>query len=136
AFQDRLANLRFQRQCLVGVRMQGSEESRSPWQIAFSLESSCLEDERVDVVRCDIENLIKLSQRFGETTQGLVGKRVLDEEEGVAWVEPLGFVEVRLAPVPLPSPPLEISHVFRNPAAVGQKRSRLLKVAHRGVVIL
>jgi len=48
--------------------MQGSEESRSTWQIAFSLESSCLEDERVDVVRCDIENLIKLSQRFGETT--------------------------------------------------------------------
>ena len=48
--------------------MQGSEESRSTWQIAFGLESSSLEDERVDVVRCDIENLIKLSQRFGETT--------------------------------------------------------------------
>src|SRR5437899_3031827 len=47
--------------------------------IAFGLEGSCLIDERVDVVRCDIENLIKLSQRFGETTQALVGKRVLDE---------------------------------------------------------
>src|SRR5437762_5627750 len=79
AFQDRLANLCFQRQCLVGVRMQGSEESRGTWQIAFGLEGSCLIDERVDVVRCDIENLIKFSQRFGETTQGLVGKRVLDE---------------------------------------------------------
>src|SRR2546429_9600734 len=116
--------------------MQGSEESRSMWQIAFGLERSCLIDERVDVVRCDIENLIKLSQRFGETTQGLVGKRVLDEEVDVAWVEPLGFVEVRLAPFPLASPPLEISQVFRNPAAIGQKRSGLLKVVHRHVVIL
>src|SRR5438094_6630512 len=98
--------------------MHRSKESRSTWQIALGLESSCLEDERVDVVRCDIENLIKLSQRFGETTQGLVGKRVLNEQEDVAWVEPLGFVELRLAPFPLASPPLEIGKAFRNPPLV------------------
>src|SRR5437762_10792238 len=79
AFQDRLANLCFQRQYLIGVRMQGSEQSRSTWQIAFGLEDSCLVGERVDVVRCDIENLIKLSQRFGETAKLHIGKRVLGE---------------------------------------------------------
>src|SRR5213080_2914176 len=80
--------------------MQGSEESRSTWQIAFGLEDSCLVGERVDVVRCDIENLIKLSQRFGETTKLHIGKRVLGKHCNVAGVEPLGFVEVTLAPLP------------------------------------
>ena len=61
---------------------------------------------------------------------------MLDEQVDVARVEALGFVEVRLAPVPLASPPREIGQRFRNPAAIGQKRTCLLKVTHRGVVIL
>ena len=89
-----------------------------------------------DVVRRDIENLIKLSQRFGETTKIDIGKRVLGEQGNVARVEPLGFVEVRLAPVPLASPSRDIGQRFRNPAAIRQELTCLLKVTHRGVVIL
>ena len=59
--------------------MERSEECRSPRQIALGLCNSRLVDEGIDVVRCDIENLIKLSQRFGETTKDDIGKRVLGE---------------------------------------------------------
>src|SRR5436309_12942561 len=54
----------------------------------------------------------------------------------VARVEPLGFVEVRLAPVPLALSPCNIGQRFRNPAIIGQKLTCLLKVTQRGVVIL
>ena len=57
--------------------MQGSEQRRRTRQVALGLCDSCLRHEGVDVVRCDIENLIKLSQCFGETTKVNVGKRVL-----------------------------------------------------------
>ena len=92
-------------------------------------------DECVHVVRCDIENLIKLSQCFGETTKVDIGKRVLAEQVNVARVEPLGFVKVGFAPVPLASPPLDIGQRLRNPAAIGQELTCLLKVMHRSVVI-
>ncbi len=61
---------------------------------------------------------------------------MLTEKVNVARVQPLGFVEVRLAPVPLASPPRDISERFRNPAAIRQELTRLLKVTHRSVVIL
>ena len=61
---------------------------------------------------------------------------MLGEKVNVARVESLGFVEVGLAPLPLASPPLDIGQRFRNPAAIGQKLTCLLKVTHRGVVIL
>ena len=61
---------------------------------------------------------------------------MLGEQVNVARIEPLGFVEVGLAPVPLASPPRDISQRFRNLAAIGQKLTCLLKVTHRGVVIL
>src|SRR5512132_2339791 len=54
----------------------------------------------------------------------------------VARVEPLGFVEVRLAPVPLASPPLYIGQRFKNPTAIGQELACLFKVTHRSVVVL
>ena len=92
--------------------------------------------EGIHVVRCDIENLINLSHRFWEMTTVDIGSCVLAEHGNVAWVEPLGFVEIRLAPLPLASSPLDIGQGFRNPAAVGQKRTCLLKVTHCGVVIL
>src|SRR5205809_3961263 len=64
-----------------------------------------------------------------------IGNRVLGEQVKVARVEPLGFVEIRLAPVPLASPPLQIRQRFGNPAAIGQELTCLLKITHRGVVI-
>src|SRR5215831_13393638 len=54
----------------------------------------------------------------------------------VARVKPLGFVEVPLASVPLASSPLQIGQRFKNPAAIWQELACLLKVTHRGVVIL
>ena len=49
--------------------MQRSEERRGTRQVAFGLCNSRLFREGIDVVRRNIENLIKLSQRFGETTK-------------------------------------------------------------------
>ena len=49
--------------------MQRSEERRSPRQVALGLCNSRLYAQRIEVVRCNIENLIKLSQRFGETAK-------------------------------------------------------------------
>src|SRR5205823_11783238 len=54
----------------------------------------------------------------------------------IARIESLGFVEVRLTPVPLVSSPLEISQRFGNTAAIGKGLTCLLKVPHCGVVIL
>ena len=53
--------------------MQRSEKCRGTRQIALGLCDLCLIRERNDVVRYDIENLIKLSQRFGETTKFDIG---------------------------------------------------------------
>src|SRR3989475_1738321 len=61
---------------------------------------------------------------------------MLGEQVTVARVEPLGLIEVRFAPVPLASPPRDIGQRFRNPAAIRQELTCLLKVTHRGVVIL
>ena len=47
----------------------------------------------IHVVRRNIENLVKLSQRFGETTKKHIRKRVLGEQINIARVEPLGLVE-------------------------------------------
>src|SRR5215813_10245163 len=51
-------------------------------------------------------------------------------------VEPFGFVEIRLATIPLALPPRDIGQRLRNPAAIRQKLTCLLKVTHGGVVIL
>ena len=116
--------------------MERSEERRGTRQVALSLCDIRLFREGIHVVGCDIKNLIKLSQRFGKTTRADIRKRVLAEQVHVAWVEPLGFVEIRLAPVPLASPPRDIGQRFRNPAAIRQELTCLLKVTHGGVVIL
>src|SRR5882724_13397123 len=115
--------------------MQRREECSGTRQVALGLCNTRLCHERIDVVRCDIENLIELSQRFGETKKTDIGIRVLGKQVNVARVEPLGFDEVRVAPVPLASPPCDISEGLRNPAAIWQKLTCLLKVMHRRVVI-
>src|SRR4030095_9359436 len=115
--------------------MQRSEERSGPRQVALGLCDNSLEHERVHVVRCDIENLIKFSQGFGKTTKSDIGLGVLAEQVGVARVEPLGFVKVGFAPVPLASSPLDIGERFRNLTAIGQELTRLLKITYRSVVI-
>src|SRR5204863_8784381 len=99
--------------------MQRSEECGGPRQVPFDLCDNCFRHERVHVVRCDIENLVKFSQGFGETTWALVGLGVLAEKEGVARVEALGFDKVGLATVPLTLSPLDVSQGYRNPADIG-----------------
>ena len=78
---------------VVGLRMKRSEDRRGTWQVPLGLCDNRLYRESIQVVRCDIENLIKLSQRFRETTKTDIGNRVLGEYVNVARVEPLGFVE-------------------------------------------
>jgi hypothetical protein len=116
--------------------VQRGEECRGPRKITLGLVDIRLCGECIQVVRGDVENLIKLSQRFGKTTKIDIGKRVLGEQLNVARVEPLGFVDVTLTLVPLTSPPRDISKLLRNPAAIGHQLTCLLKVMHRGVVIL
>ena len=60
---------------------------------------------------------------------------MLAEQVNIARVEPLGLVEIRLAPVPLAAPPRDIGQQLRNLAAVGQELTCLFKVTHCGVVI-
>src|SRR4029077_13618564 len=106
--QDCLVNLCFQRVRLAGVRVERSEERRGTRQVVLGLCNRRLEREDIHVVGYDIKKLIKLSQRLGKTTKEDIGKRVLGEEVNVARVEPLGFVEIRLASIPLTSPPRNI----------------------------
>src|SRR5437667_12661042 len=115
--------------------MERGEKRCSTRQVAVGLCNTRLFCEGIDVVRYDIENLIELSQRFGEKTKTDIGIRVLGKQVNVARVEPLGFDEVRLAPVPLAAPPRDVGQRFRNPAAIRQKLTCLLKIMHRGVVI-
>src|SRR5438132_13853229 len=99
--------------------MERSEDRRCSWQIALGLCDNRLSRERVHVIRCDIENLIKFSQGFGKTTQHHIKKPLLAEKVGVARVEALGLVKVGFAPVPLTSPPRNIGQRFRNLTAIG-----------------
>src|SRR6266704_3211985 len=107
--QDCLVNLCFQRVRFVGDRVERSKERRGTREVALPLCNRRLEREGIHGVRYDIKKPIKLSQRFRKTTKQDIGKRVLGEEVNVARVESFGFVEVRLAPVPLTLPPCDIS---------------------------
>jgi hypothetical protein len=116
--------------------MQRSEERSSTRQIAFGLCNNRLFGERIGVVRHDIENLIKFPQRFRETTEVDIGTRVVKEYAHIAWVEPLGFVEVHLALVPPASLTCDVGQALRNPAVIWQELTCALKVTYCGVVIL
>ena len=98
----------------------GGAEREAPRHAASrpGLCNSRLLHEGIHVVWRNIENLIKLSQRFRETTKSDIASRLLGEEINIARVEPLRFVEVGFAPVPLASSPCDISQQFRNPAAI------------------
>src|SRR6476469_4865804 len=101
--------------------MERSEQRSSTRQIALSLCDIRLACDDIHVVGCDIKNLIKLSQRLGKTTLKRIGIRVHAEQVDIAGVEPLGFVEIRLGPVPLPSPARDRGQRYRNTGAIGQE---------------
>src|SRR4030095_7111885 len=113
-FQNGLVSFYFPRAKVMGVRMQRSQKRSSSGQIALGLRDTGLDHRGVNVVRCKIENLIKFSQRFGETTYNDQGKGVLSKQVNIAWVEPLSFVEVGVAPVPVASGSLDISEGLKN----------------------
>src|SRR5262249_42546806 len=77
----------------------------------------------------------EFSKGFRKMTTLDVGKRVLREEINIARIEPLGFVEIIVAPIPLTPPACYIGEQFRNPATIRQKATGLLKVIHSGSVI-
>ena len=131
-----LGKLYFQHTVVVGIRTQRSEERSRKRQITVGLCDSRLIRERIHVVGRDVEDLIELSQCLRETMKGEIGICVLGEQPNVEWVEPLGFVKIRLAPVPLTLPPCNIGQGFRNPAAIRQEPTCLLKVTDCRVVIL
>ena len=56
---------------------------------------------------------------------------MLREEVGIARVEPLGFVEVRFAPLPLAAPACDVGQRFGDAAIIGQDLTCLLKITYR-----
>lgn len=109
---------------------------RGPRKVALGFGNSRLCRERIDVARCNIEDLIKLSQCFWETTKVDVGSRMLVDQINIAGVEPLRFVELQLASIPFTASPRNIGKRFRNLAAIRQELACLAKITYRGVVIL
>src|SRR5205823_8536362 len=120
---------------VVGGGTWRSVQCARTGQFPLGLRDKRLEPECINVIRRNIQDLIKLSQRFGKTTKADVRLRVPVEQVKVARVEPLGFVEVRLAPVPLASSPLQKRHRLKNQAAIRQELTCPVKVRHRSVVI-
>src|ERR1700737_1429518 len=117
--------------------MERREERSRPRQVALGLCNTRFVRESIEVVWYDIENLIKFSRRFGETTKvGVEKKGVMAEQGNIARIERLGLVEIAFAVVPLSLSPGEIGQQFRNLAAIGQELTCLLEVKHRSVVIL
>src|SRR5438094_8857884 len=112
--------------------MQRSEEHSSTRQVALGLWDISLSRHDIGLVWGDIQNLIKLPQRFRKTTKEFVGNRVLSEQVNVARVEPLGFVEIGFALVPLASPPHDIGQRFGNLATIRHELTCFLKVTHCG----
>ena len=92
--------------------------------------------ERVHVAGGDVENVVKLSQRQRKIAVSILGKGVLGKKIYISWVEPLGFIEIRVASVPLAPSASNIGQRFRNPAAIGQERTCSFKITHCRVVIL
>src|ERR1700745_2520518 len=100
--------------------MQRRKKRGSSRQIALRLCDSRLYGENTSIVWCNIQNLIKLSQRFGETTKTDIRSRVLGEQVNIARIEQLGFVEVCLALVPLTAPSCDVRQRFWDVAVIGQ----------------
>ena len=103
--------------------MERSEQRRRTRQVALRLCDGRLLRQNIGVIRGNIETFIKLSQRFRKTTKIDIVNRVVGKQGNAARVEPLGFVEVGFASVPLAPPACDQSERFRNQAAIRQQRS-------------
>ncbi len=75
ALENRLVNLLFQSLDEIGVGIERSQERSSARQVAFRLCNSRLFRQGVDIVRRDVENLIKLPQRFWKAAKCGIVKR-------------------------------------------------------------
>src|SRR5207244_12828141 len=62
---------------VLGRRVERRENSSGTRKIALSLRDTGLHSERVHIVRHNVQNLINLPQRIGETAKEDVGKRML-----------------------------------------------------------
>src|SRR5262249_40025186 len=61
---------------------------------------------------------------------------MLREQVNVTRIEPLRFVETRLALIPPALPTCHVGEVFRDAAAIREELTRLLEKTRAGVVIL
>ena len=56
-----MVNLRFQHECVIGAGVKRGEKRRGPREVALALCDSSPDSKSVDVVRCNIEDLIQLA---------------------------------------------------------------------------
>ena len=61
---------------------------------------------------------------------------MLCKQGDILRVESFGFVEIRLASLPIPFSACYVGQQFRNSAAIGEERTRLLEVTYGRVVVL
>jgi hypothetical protein len=100
--KDALVGNLFPSSRVAGSRLDLSEKRRSSRKVAFGLGNGRLFHQGVNVVRHDLQNLVELPERFGETPQRDIELGMSSEQTHIARVEPLGFVEVGFTSLPLP----------------------------------
>src|SRR5205085_8842024 len=61
---------------------------------------------------------------------------MLAKQVDIPRIKPLGFVEIRFAPLPLASSALDIGQGLGDPAAIGDEFARSLKIEDRRIVFL
>src|SRR5690349_23068886 len=108
--------------------MQRSEECRCARQVALRLRIRRLLHKNIEIVGYDIEDLVQLSERIRKLPAYAIRLRMLREQAHISRVEPLGFVEIVFALVPLTAPARDIGQQLRNPAAIGQVLMCSLKI--------
>ncbi len=82
--------------------MEWSEERGRPWEITLGLGDRRLDRESVHVIRDNLDNLVKLPQRFRKLTARNAGLPMLSKHVSIPWVETFSFDKVGLTPVLLP----------------------------------
>ena len=97
ALKDRLVSAYSPGNAIVGCRLERSKERRCPRQVALALGDARFVNNSSDIVRHNIENLIKLPSRFGEASKRDIACGALDKQVDVAWVQALGLAKVGLA---------------------------------------
>src|SRR3954447_6379233 len=120
----------------MGIGMKGREKCRRAIKIALRLCDLCLQHNGINVVRRNIQHALEFLQRFRKTALTNETHRMPGEERHISRIEPLGVVQISIAPIPLAPSSLKITKRLRNLAAVWEQRSGLLKIGDRGVIVL